>query len=586
MRKPIAVLATVMVIFTIFIFPASATGSAVLTLKTSNSNVNVGDTVTITGNMNATDMEGAFDLKVIYNPAQLEYKSAEGISPAIKAGEMDVVPSSGSIQLLYLDGDGGLTGIKSADAFKVVFKVIGGNVGDSIYVDTQVKKIGDANFTAMSSSVVKTSMKIVPPLSKNVFLSSLTVGDSTLTPAFDKNVISYNTSVPFSVEKLVINATAEDNASKVTVNSPTLTPGGTTAATVTVTAPNGSKNTYTIQVARAQDPNYQPAGNNNLTSITVDPGILSPVFKSDVTSYVVWLPYETDKIIITGKPEDTKSSVTVDGGSNLTAGADNAVSVICTAENGKTKTYSVIVKRAAGSTGADIAKTEETDMEKVMQNLAAAGKNGAVQTVSVELNATKTGKFNTLIFNTLAENKSALLNIKFNGAQITFKSQDVQKLDTEQLYDFAFTKGSDYKEIMVKATGDDKNMFTYSFAYHGNLPGYATFDINTDFNPGDVVNVYQYDPANQTYTLIAEQIKVGAGSVVSYVNNTCSDYLITTKVIANAATSVAMSKQTKVVANSKQSVMIIVVVAIAMLAIGIAIGFLIPVIFKKRNRTF
>jgi hypothetical protein len=150
---------------------------------------------------------------------------------------------------------------------------------------------------------------------------------------------------------LDVSATAKDSKAKVSINSPTLTPNGTTNVTITVTAENGASKTYTIAVTRAQDPNYEPSGNNKLSGITVNGFLLSPVFSADVTQYVVWLPYETTSITISGSAEDSKASVEVVGGENLAAGQDNPVKVICTAENGEKKEYTVIVKRAAAHDG-------------------------------------------------------------------------------------------------------------------------------------------------------------------------------------------------------------------------------------------
>ena len=189
------------------------------------------------------------------------------------------------------------------------------------------------------------------PLSGNCELSSLTVGNATISPAFSAGTTSYTADVPFNVSKLDVKATAADSKAKVSISSPTLTPDGTTNVTITVTAESGEKKTYTIKVHREQDPNYVASGSNDLSGITVDGFLLSPVFSAEVTQYVVWLPYETESVSISGKSADSKASVEVVGGDSLAAGQDNPVKVICTAENGDKKEYTVIVKRAAAHDG-------------------------------------------------------------------------------------------------------------------------------------------------------------------------------------------------------------------------------------------
>ena len=90
---------------------------------------------------------------------------------------------------------------------------------------------------------------------------------------------------------------------------------------------------------------------NSLKSISVDGFLLSPVFDVNTTNYVVWLPYETESVKVNGRPADNKASVEVIGGENLVAGQDNKVLVVCTAENGNKKEYTVTVKRAAAHDG-------------------------------------------------------------------------------------------------------------------------------------------------------------------------------------------------------------------------------------------
>lgn len=105
------------------------------------------------------------------------------------------------------------------------------------------------------------------------------------------------------------------------------------------------------------------SSNNDLSGITVDGFLLSPVFSADKTQYLVWLPYETESITVSGTAADSKASVTVEGGANLVAGQDNEIKVICTAEDGTQKVYTVIAKRAAahgGSTEPTVPPTQPT----------------------------------------------------------------------------------------------------------------------------------------------------------------------------------------------------------------------------------
>lgn len=250
----------------------------------------------------------------------------------------------------------------SKDLFTVSFKVKDVAAGTKITVSYTDVKASDGSADANIGTVSYTAT-VAAPLSGNCELSSLTVGNATISPAFSAGTTSYTADVPFSVSKLDVKATVADSKAKVSISNPTLTPDGTTSVTITVTAENGTKKTYTIKVNREKDPNYVASGNNALSGITVEGFLLSPVFSADVTQYVVWLPYETESVRISGKAADSKASVQVIGGDHLAAGQDNPVKVICTAENGEQKEYTVIVKRAAAHDGSVDEKPTESTSE-------------------------------------------------------------------------------------------------------------------------------------------------------------------------------------------------------------------------------
>lgn len=92
----------------------------------------------------------------------------------------------------------------------------------------------------------------------------------------------------------------------------------------------------------------------------MDGFLLSPPFSPDIKSYVVWLPYETESVEISGAAADAKATVQTNGGETLLAGQDNPVTVTCTAENGDKQEYLVIVKRAAAHDGSVESLPEES----------------------------------------------------------------------------------------------------------------------------------------------------------------------------------------------------------------------------------
>lgn len=348
MKRLISLAAAILLCVTLFAVTASAV-SANATL-TGPGTVRAGDTITLTLNLNGSGLYSASGA-LSYNSSQLTL-----VSTAQKIGNGWAVEFNGNN---FVAIDNNLANpIKSNTAlFTVTFKVNSSvAVGTKITVSYTDVTATDGNADA-NVGTVSYSATIAAPASKDNSLKSLSVSNATISPAFNTNTTSYTAEVPFDVSKLNVSAAASDGKAKVSINSPNLKPGGTTNVTVTVTAENGSTKTYTIAVKRAQDPNYVASSNNDLSGITVNGFLLSPVFSADNTSYVIWLPYETDSVSVSGTAADSKAEVAVEGGTGLIAGADNEIKVICTAEDGTQKVYTVIAKRAAAHDGS----TEPTD---------------------------------------------------------------------------------------------------------------------------------------------------------------------------------------------------------------------------------
>lgn len=348
------ILLALIAVFTlaIFSFPPitshAVSGSASLSGPGS---VRAGDTITVSFGISGSGLFGASGT-LSYDSGQVQL-----ISTSQSIGGGWVVEFNGANFVAYDNNlsspiNGGST------LFSATFKVGSVSPGSSINISCS-GAVSDGNADAGVSASYSAS--VAAPLSSNNNLSSMTVSNATISPSFSPSTTSYTADVGFEISKLQISATAEDGKAKVSVYSPELTANGTTNVSVTVTAENGSQKVYTISVHRAQDPNYVPSGDNSLSGITVEGFLLSPVFTPENTKYVVWVPYETESVNIYGTTNDSKASVETVGGSELLAGQDNEVKVICTAENGEQKEYIVIVKRGPSHDGQvdEVEKEEE-----------------------------------------------------------------------------------------------------------------------------------------------------------------------------------------------------------------------------------
>ena len=101
------------------------------------------------------------------------------------------------------------------------------------------------------------------------------------------------------------------------------------------------------------------SSNNNLGSLSISPGTLSPGFSAGTTSYKAWVSNSTTSVAVYAKTQDGKAKMVYWGNSDFKVG-DNTVTVQVTAENGAKKYYTITVNRAAGSTGGNTGGNTDT----------------------------------------------------------------------------------------------------------------------------------------------------------------------------------------------------------------------------------
>jgi hypothetical protein len=87
------------------------------------------------------------------------------------------------------------------------------------------------------------------------------------------------------------------------------------------------------------------SSNANLSALKISGGTLSPAFSPSVTSYTVNVPNDVKVGTISATAQDSKATFSVTGSKNLSVGK-NVRTVIVTAENGTTKTYTITINRS------------------------------------------------------------------------------------------------------------------------------------------------------------------------------------------------------------------------------------------------
>ena len=208
------------------------------------------------------------------------------------------------------------------------------------------------------------------PLSDNADLGGLTISSGTLSPQFSSSDITYTASVDNSVTQVTVTPTASDSSAAITVNGNIVTSGtghivtGLTVGepntvTVIVTAQDSTTKTYTITLTRAA-----LSDNADLGSLTISSGTLSPQFSSSDIVYTASVDNSVTQVTVTPTASDSSAAITVNGNdvtsgndyivTGLTVGEPNTVTVIVTAQDSTTKTYTITLTRAALSDNADL----------------------------------------------------------------------------------------------------------------------------------------------------------------------------------------------------------------------------------------
>ena len=202
-----------------------------------------------------------------------------------------------------------------------------------------------------------------PVLSTDANLSNIVVSYGSLSPSFNSNTTSYTASFSYSISLIVVNPFAEESHATITVNGSPVASGsyseginlavGSNIITITVTAQDGSTTkTYTINAIRAQQTLSSDA---TLLALTVDNGTLSPAFNSGIVSYTASVNNSVSILNVAATANDSGATVNINGsivGSgastpvNLNVGT-NTITIIVTADNGTTKTYTIVVTRSA-----------------------------------------------------------------------------------------------------------------------------------------------------------------------------------------------------------------------------------------------
>lgn len=170
--------------------------------------------------------------------------------------------------------------------------------------------------------------------STNKNLSSLKVTPSGLTPEFDANTTQYAMTVGSNIDKLDIEAIAEDEKAKVEITGNEELKLGDNIIKIAVTAEDGTVRTYMITVTKEETVQF------GLSELSIEGITLTPEFSTGVYEYTANTDNkELKELNITTKASDEDAKIEIIGNSDFKEG-ENVITILVS-QGEETVTYQI-----------------------------------------------------------------------------------------------------------------------------------------------------------------------------------------------------------------------------------------------------
>lgn len=203
-------------------------------------------------------------------------------------------------------------------------------------------------------------------LSVNANLKSLRTDLVEIIPEFDKNITTYDAYVAETVQNIDVLAVPEDSKSSISITGNNNLQLGNNVILVTVTAENGDKKTYTINIMKSNMANLL---NSRLENLAIENAVLIPEFNENEFNYVAEVGSDVSTINVLAIPQIETASVEINGNENLQFG-ENTVTINVKSENGESETsYTIKVYRKTQEEEQLGEKTEEEFAQKNIETV-------------------------------------------------------------------------------------------------------------------------------------------------------------------------------------------------------------------------
>ncbi|MGB4984979.1 MAG: cadherin-like beta sandwich domain-containing protein [Erysipelotrichaceae bacterium] len=207
--------------------------SGSISVRSSSSNVVVGNTFSVSVTVSGSKALGSWEYTMDYNSNYVRLVS--GNSTVVDYG-------NGSMR---------------SKTYNYTFKAIASgsaSIGVRSYAGYDFSEEAISFSVSRASVNMKTRAEIEAGYSKNNNLGSLSISGFSISPAFSSSTTEYSVEVPIDLEKVTINASAQDRYASISGAGEVTILEGENNIVITCRAENGSEKKYTIKVI-CKDPN-------------------------------------------------------------------------------------------------------------------------------------------------------------------------------------------------------------------------------------------------------------------------------------------------------------------------------------------
>ena len=228
---------------------------------------------------------------------------------------------------------------------------------------TVVKNSSPATTTAQVQTTTAANAK-----SNNANLKTLEVKTSDenlveITPKFDPSVYQYKAEVSSETKTVIVNVTMEDEKSNVIINGADeeLKSGEDNKITITVTAEDGTKKQYVLNVSRGAK-----SADATIASLKIKQ-LKDFKLEEGKYKYTVTIPKSVTKLDIIVTTSNENATYEIKGNNNLKAGSN--IKIIVTAEDGTKKEYILTVSNSKASKKLINVKAEKNPLVVLLLSL-------------------------------------------------------------------------------------------------------------------------------------------------------------------------------------------------------------------------